>query len=287
MLARIVAFIEHAGRRAGHPARARRPQGEHAAAPWEGRRPARPERRRLVADRRRRARSPFADGYQVPAALDERRHRRRRARRSRTRRGARIEAGARVIELHARARLPAARVPVAAQQPPRRSLRRLVREPHRASCVEVVEAVRAVWPEAHPLFVRISATDWVDGGWTIEDSVALARAAEAARRRSRSTARRAVSSPARASRSAPGYQVPFAERVRREAGIATGAVGLITSPEQAEQIVRLGQADCRAARARDAARSLLADPRGAGAGAGAVGPAAVSARVLIATIPDP
>lgn len=107
---------------------------------------------------------------------------------------------------------------------------------------EVVTAVRRVWPDGYPLFVRISATDWVEGGWTVEDSVALARVLRPLGIDlidcSSGGNRAGVKIPV-----GPGYQVPFAERLRREAGIATGAVGMITDPEQADQIIRNGQAD--------------------------------------------
>ena len=83
------------------------------------------------------------------------------------------EAGFEWLELHARPRLPAARVPLAAGQPARRRLGRQLRRPLRASLVEVVRAVRRVWPERLPLALRLSCTDWVEGGWTLEDSVAL------------------------------------------------------------------------------------------------------------------
>jgi 2,4-dienoyl-CoA reductase-like NADH-dependent reductase (Old Yellow Enzyme family) len=105
-----------------------------------------------------------------------------------------------------------------------------------------------------PLFVRISSTDWKEGGWDIDQSVELAR-----RLRDRGVdlvdcssggAVADVKSPI-----GPGYQVPFAERIRKEAGIATGAVGLITDPAQAEEIVRSGRADCVLL-----ARELLRDP---------------------------
>ncbi|HLW54927.1 MAG TPA: NADH:flavin oxidoreductase/NADH oxidase [Candidatus Angelobacter sp.] len=107
---------------------------------------------------------------------------------------------------------------------------------------EVVNAIRKVWPEKYPLFVRISATDWIPGGWTIEDSVALARVLkplgvdliDCSSGGNIATARIPLG---------PGYQVPFAERIRREAGILTGAVGLITQPAQADEIVRGDQAD--------------------------------------------
>jgi len=106
----------------------------------------------------------------------------------------------------------------------------------------VTEAVRRVWPERLPLFVRISATDWVPGGWDVDQSVALACLL-----RERGVDLIDVSSggtsPAQQIKLGPGYQVPFAARIRREAGIPTGAVGLITEPHQADAIVREGHAD--------------------------------------------
>ncbi len=119
---------------------------------------------------------------------------------------------------------------------------------------EVVDAVRGAWPERLPLFVRISSTDWVDGGWTIEDSIALARQVK-----DRGVDLVDCSTGGNAAHAkipiGPGYQVPFAERVRRDAGIPTGAVGLITEPAQAEEILQRGQAD-----AIIIARQLLRDP---------------------------
>ena len=120
--------------------------------------------------------------------------------------------------------------------------------------VEVVEAVRKVWPERLPLFVRISTTDWVDGGWDVEQSIALARVL-----RERGVDLVDCSSAGNVAKVTipigPGYQVPNAARIRREAGIATGAVGLITTPQQANAIVAEGQADCVLM-----ARQLLRDP---------------------------
>jgi 2,4-dienoyl-CoA reductase-like NADH-dependent reductase (Old Yellow Enzyme family) len=121
-------------------------------------------------------------------------------------------------------------------------------------CLEIVRAVRAVWPERLPVFVRISATDWVDGGWDLDQSVALA-----VRLKALGVDLVDCSSggavPAATIQLAPGYQVPFAERIRREAGMATGAVGLITSPAQADEIVATGRADCVLL-----AREMLRDP---------------------------
>ncbi|MEO5754470.1 MAG: oxidoreductase, partial [Chthoniobacterales bacterium] len=104
------------------------------------------------------------------------------------------------------------------------------------------EAIRRVWPEKYPLFVRISATDWTEGGWNGEDSVALAKQLD-----SLGVDLIDCSSGGNVPNAkipiGAGYQVPFAAQIRREAKIATGAVGLITSPQQADQIIRLGQAD--------------------------------------------
>ena len=109
-------------------------------------------------------------------------------------------------------------------------------------CREVVAAVRSAWPKELPLFLRISATDWVEGGWDIDESVKLAGELK----------RMGVdlidcssggNVPHAKIPVGPGYQTAFAERIRREAGIMTGAVGMITSPTQAEHVVRTGQAD--------------------------------------------
>lgn len=119
---------------------------------------------------------------------------------------------------------------------------------------EVVASVRASWPEQAPLFVRISATDWVDGGWDIQQSVELARqlkelGADLIDCSSGGNVAQATIPVG------PGYQTPFAEQIRREAGILTGAVGMITSPLQAEHIIATGQAD-----AVIIAREFLRDP---------------------------
>lgn len=119
---------------------------------------------------------------------------------------------------------------------------------------EVVTAIRGVWPESLPLFVRISATDWVDGGWDIEQSVELSRQLKplGVDFMDCSTGGNAAHAKIPVG---PGYQAPFAECIRRDAGILTGAVGLITEPSQAEQIIAGGQAD-----AVLLARELLRDP---------------------------
>ncbi len=121
--------------------------------------------------------------------------------------------------------------------------------------LEVAAAVRAVWPDHWPVFVRISATDWADGGWDIDEAVQLAM-----QLRKHGIDVVDCSSGGLASQqqiaTGPGYQVPFARRIRHEAGVATAAVGLITEPEQAERIVRDGDADMVLL-----ARQILRNPR--------------------------
>jgi 2,4-dienoyl-CoA reductase-like NADH-dependent reductase (Old Yellow Enzyme family) len=121
-------------------------------------------------------------------------------------------------------------------------------------CVEVVDAVRGVWPASLPVWVRISATDWVDGGWDIEQSVELARRL-ALRGVDLVDCSSGGTVPTAVVPIAPGYQVPFAARIRREAGVATGAVGLITTAAQAEAVLAAGDADCVLL-----GRELLRDP---------------------------
>jgi 2,4-dienoyl-CoA reductase-like NADH-dependent reductase (Old Yellow Enzyme family) len=119
---------------------------------------------------------------------------------------------------------------------------------------EVVQAVRKRWPEELPLFVRISATDWAEGGWSLDESVALAKLLKQDGVDLIDCSSGALV-PGVKIPSGPGYQTPFAERIRREAGIATGAVGIIRSAMQAEHILRTEQADVVIL-----ARELLRDP---------------------------
>jgi len=121
--------------------------------------------------------------------------------------------------------------------------------------LEIIDAVRSAIPDSMPLFLRISASDWLDGGWTIDDSVALAKIAKV-----RGVDLIDVSSGGTSSGApvpvGPGYQVPFADQIRNQADIPTAAVGLITEPEQAEEIVSSGKAD-----AVMMAREFLRNPR--------------------------
>lgn len=108
--------------------------------------------------------------------------------------------------------------------------------------LETIEAVRKAMPGGMPLFLRISATDWVDGGWHVDESVELARIVRPLGV-DLIDCSSGGSSPDAAIPLRPGYQVPFAERIRNEAGILAGAVGLITEPQQADDILCDGSAD--------------------------------------------
>jgi 2,4-dienoyl-CoA reductase-like NADH-dependent reductase (Old Yellow Enzyme family) len=183
---------------------------------------------------------PFAEGYQVPHSLsiaeiagivqafaDA-------ARRAQA-------AGARLIELHAAHGylLHSFLSPLSNQRTDQYggSFANRIR----LAC-EVVAAVRRVWPERYPLWMRISATDWVEGGWTVEESVELARTLQAMGI-DLFDCSSGGNVPQLKIPVGPGYQVAFAEQVRRQAGVLTAAVGVITDPAQADQIVRTGQAD--------------------------------------------
>jgi 2,4-dienoyl-CoA reductase-like NADH-dependent reductase (Old Yellow Enzyme family) len=108
--------------------------------------------------------------------------------------------------------------------------------------LEVLEAVESEWPKNLPLFVRISATDWADGGWNIDESVQLSKILK-----EKGVDLIDVSSGGLVSHQqislGPNYQVPFAEKIKKETGILTGAVGLITEAIQAEEIISSGKAD--------------------------------------------
>jgi 2,4-dienoyl-CoA reductase-like NADH-dependent reductase (Old Yellow Enzyme family) len=196
---------------------------------------------------------PFGEGYPRPRELTEEGIRRV-VDGFRAAAGRALEAGFRVVEVHA------AHGYLLHQFLSPLSNRRTDRyggsfENRVRLVLEVVRAVREVWPEHLPLFVRISATDWVDGGWNVDESVELARLL-----RENGVDLVDCSSgglvPYAVVPEGPGYQVPFAERIRREAGVRTAAVGLITEPEQADRIVAEGRADMVLL-----ARELLRQPR--------------------------
>ena len=138
-------------------------------------------------------------------------------------------------------------------------------EKRRRFPLEVFEACRKLWPRDKALGVRLSATDWVEGGLTLEDTIETAKQLKALGC-DFIDASSGGNSPAQKIQVGPGYQVPFAARIRREAGIKTWAVGVITEPKQAEHIIASGEADCTAH-----ARSFLVDPRWAWNAARALG----------------
>ncbi|MEO5997961.1 MAG: NADPH dehydrogenase NamA [Chitinophagaceae bacterium] len=120
--------------------------------------------------------------------------------------------------------------------------------------LEIISAVREIWPEGLPLFVRISASDWKEGGWDIEDSISLAEIFK-----NKGVDLIDCSSggviPDAVIPAGPGYQVPFAETIRKRTGFATGAVGIIVTATQAEEIISSGKADFVIL-----AREMLRDP---------------------------
>lgn len=120
---------------------------------------------------------------------------------------------------------------------------------------ETVKAVRAVWPDHKPLFVRLSCEEWVDDGWHIQDTIAVTKELRLLGVDLLDCSSGGINSKQKIA-VGPGYQVPFAEAVRKATGISTGAVGAITEPEQAEQILRSEQADLILL-----ARVLLREPR--------------------------
>jgi 2,4-dienoyl-CoA reductase-like NADH-dependent reductase (Old Yellow Enzyme family) len=195
---------------------------------------------------------PFADGHAVPAALDEAGLRQVVAAFVAAARRA-LAAGARALEVHAahgyllhQFLSPLTNLRTDGYGGDFAGRTRLTRE--------VVEAVRAVLPDALPLLVRLSATDWVAGGWTPDETVALARALKGLGVDLIDCSSGGLV-PYAMVPVAPGYQVPFAERVRREAALPSGAVGMITTPAQADAILEEGRADLVLM-----ARELLRDP---------------------------
>lgn len=120
---------------------------------------------------------------------------------------------------------------------------------------EVLDATRAEWPATLPLFVRLSVTDWVDGGWDEAEATELVRALHARGDVDLVDCSSGGLDPRQQIETFPGYQVPFARRLKERTGMATGAVGMIQNPHQAEQIIATGAADLVFM-----ARTLLADP---------------------------
>jgi 2,4-dienoyl-CoA reductase-like NADH-dependent reductase (Old Yellow Enzyme family) len=249
-LARIVRFVEAQGAAAGlqlaHAGRKAsvRPPWDQGGAPLRG-----PEGGWTTVGP---SAIPFADGYAAPHALDE------------GELGGIVRAFAAAARRAAAAGFRALEVHAAHGYLLHQFLSPLSNRrddawggtfEHRTRLVrEVVSAVRAEWPDRLPLLVRLSATDWVEGGWDVEQSVALARALGALGVDLVDVSSGGLAAQAKVP-AGPGYQTGFAERIRREAGVRTGAVGMITAPEQADHVVRSGQADLVLL-----ARELLRDP---------------------------
>jgi 2,4-dienoyl-CoA reductase-like NADH-dependent reductase (Old Yellow Enzyme family) len=248
-LARIVRFVREQGAVAGIQL-AHAGRKASTARPWEGGGPVAPAAGgwRPVAP----SAVPFGDGHPEPLALDDAAIARVVAAFAAAARRA-LAAGFEVVEVHGAHGylLHEFLSPLANRRGDRwgGSYENRVRLP-----LEVTAAVRSVWPDRLPVLFRVSATDWADGGWTPEETVELARRLKAA-----GVDLVDVSSgglvPYAQVPAGPGYQTDFARRVREGAGLPTGAVGLITSPQQADHVVRTGQADLVLL-----ARALLRDP---------------------------
>ncbi len=250
MLSRIFRFVEEQG---AVPAMQLAHAGRKASTevPWKGLRPlseAEGGWSPIVAP----SPIPFSDKYQTPEMLDEQSIARiveafaAAARRA-------LEAGAKIVEIHSAHGylLHEFLSPLSNFRTDRYggSFENRTR-----ALGEVVQAVRVVWPASLPLFVRISSTDWAEGGWTADDSVRLAAQLSPLGVDLIDCSSAAILPDIRVPLG-PGFQVPFAEKIRKETGLLTAAVGLITAPPQADHIVRTGQADLVFL-----ARELLRDP---------------------------
>lgn len=249
-LAPIAAFIEQQGAvpaiQIGHSGRK-----ASVSRPWEGTRPLMPEDGGWVvigpSD------DPYAKGYPQPQAMDERDIAKVIADFAAAARRAR-EAGFKLLELHgAHGYLfhqflsPLSNFRDDEYNGPLTNRARLL--------LETIDAVRGEWPDELPLAVRLSCSDWVENGFAIEDAIELAAIFKSRGDVDLVDCSSGGNDPRQDIPVHPGYQVPFAERVRREAGIATAAVGLINSPDMAEEILANGRADIVAL-----GRTLLADP---------------------------
>jgi 2,4-dienoyl-CoA reductase-like NADH-dependent reductase (Old Yellow Enzyme family) len=248
---RVVEFLHKQGARAGI-------QLAHAgrkatmSRPWEGPEHVKPVSEGGWTDVLAPSAIPFSDAYATPIAVDAAGIKRLvKAFQDATRRA--LEAGFDVVEIHAAHGylLHEFLSPLSNHRTDEYggSLENRAR-----LLLEVVDTVREVWPLDSPLFVRISATDWVEGGWEIEQSVAISKLLKP-----RGVDLIDVSSggmvPAAKIPAGPGYQTPFASRIRQDVGVPTGTVGMITGAAQAETILQTGQADLVLL-----ARELLRDP---------------------------
>lgn len=249
-LARIVRFMKSQGAAAaiqiGHAGRK-----ASTAQPWKGGKPLTVEQGgwQPIAP----SPIPFTDGYPVPLEMDRKTIDDTTALFAANTRRAR-EAGFDIVELHA------AHGYLIHEFLSPLSNRRTDRyggsfENRTRFLFEVIDAVRSEWPDTMPLFVRISSVDWLEGGWDLESSVRLGQMLKAGGKADLIDSSSGGLDPRQKIPLFPGYQVSFAAEIRRRAGIATGAVGLINAPDLAEQILASGQADLIIM-----ARAMLNDP---------------------------
>jgi 2,4-dienoyl-CoA reductase-like NADH-dependent reductase (Old Yellow Enzyme family) len=249
-LARIVRFVKSQGAVAavqiGHAGR----KGS-TARPWDGGKPLAADKGgwQIIAP----SALPFGDGYAVPLEMDVQTIKESIAQFAANTRRAR-EAGFDIVELHG------AHGYLIHQFLSPFSNRRTDQyggsfENRIRYLLEALDAVRSEWPDDKPLFVRISATDWIEGGWDLESSVELAQLLKASGKVDLIDCSSGGLSPQQKITIHPGYQVPFAAAIRSRADIPTGAVGLINAPDLAEQIIASGQADLIIM-----ARAMLNDP---------------------------
>ena len=248
--ARIVRFVKTqgavAGMQLGHAGR----KGS-SARPWEGGKGIAPERGGwdIIAP----SAIAFADGHPVPREMDEKTIAATVAQFAASARRTR-EAGFDVIEIHgAHGYLVSTFLsPITNRRTDRYggSFENRTR-----FLLEIVDAVRSEWPDDKPLFVRLSCSDWIEGGWGLEDSVKLAQVLKAGGKVDLIDCSSGGVDPRQKIDLKPGYQVPFAAAIRARAGIATGAVGMISRPELAEEILASGHADLVIM-----ARAFLNDP---------------------------
>ena len=249
-LARIVRFVKSqgavAGMQLGHAGR----KGS-TARPWDGGKPIAPEQGGwpIIGP----SAIAFGEGYAVPREMDRQTIKQTIAQFAENTRRAR-EAGFDLLEIHAAHGylIHEFLSPLSNQ---RNDEYGGSFENRARFLLEALDAVRTEWPDDKPLFVRISATDWIEGGWDLDSSVRLAEVLKAGGKVDLIDCSSGALAPQQKIRIHPGYQVPFAAAIRSRANIATGAVGLINSPELAEQILASGQADLIIM-----ARAMLNDP---------------------------
>ena len=249
-LARIVGFVKAqgavAGIQIGHAGR----KGS-TARPWEGGKPLSPDKGGWESI----APSPiaFGDGYAVPLEMDQKTINDTVAQFAANTRRAR-DAGFDVVELHAAHGylIHEFLSPLSNHRSDRYggSFENRVR-----FLLETIDAVRSEWPDDKPLFVRLSCVDWVEGGWDLESCVKLVQILKDGGKVDLIDSSSGGLDPRQKIPLFPGYQVQFANELRRRTGIATGAVGMINAPDLAEQIVASGQADLIIM-----ARAMLNDP---------------------------